>query len=64
MLKDSFKYLYPPLWGKNSYAVSAGMYRLTKLLSFIKYNMPNGATFKNPQVTDEEAWHLTAFVNS
>ena len=48
MLKDSFRYLYPPLWGPNSYAVSAGMYRITKLVSFIKYNMPLGATYDKP----------------
>lgn len=33
---DSVNYRYPPVWGDNSYAVSAGMYRLTKLASFIK----------------------------
>lgn len=64
LLKDSSGYLYPPLWGGNSYAVSAGMYRITKLASFIKYNMPNGATFQNPQLGDEEAWDVAAYINS
>src|SRR5258708_7485069 len=62
MLKDSLRYLYPPLWGKNSYAVSAGMYRLPKLASFIKYNITDGAPFNNLHVTDEEPWNLAAFV--
>src|SRR5438309_50132 len=31
LASDSTSYLYPPLWGKNSYTVSAGMYRLSRL---------------------------------
>jgi thiosulfate dehydrogenase len=61
---DSLGYLYPPLWGRHSYAVSAGIYRVTKLASFVKYNMPLGATFKTPQLSDEEAWDVAAFINS
>jgi thiosulfate dehydrogenase len=61
---DSIGYLYPPLWGEHSYAVSAGMYRLTKLASFVKFNMPLGATFKNPQLSNEEAWDVAAYINS
>lgn len=64
ILKDSFRYLYPPLWGPNSYAVSAGMYRITRLVSFVKYNMPLGATYDKPQLNDEEAWHVAAYINS
>lgn len=61
---DSTGYTYPPLWGPNSYAVSAGMYRITRLASFIKHNMPQGATYDNPQLTNEEAWDLAAYINS
>ena len=57
-------YVYPPLWGNNSYNVSAGMYRLSRLAGFVKNNMPYGATYKNPQLTNEEAWDVAAFVNS
>ena len=63
-IPDSVGYLYPPLWGPYSYAVSAGMYRLTKLASFVKYNMPLGASFTKPQLTDEEAWDVAAYINS
>lgn len=63
-LRVSDSVVYPPLWGRNSYAVSAGMYRLTKLASFLKYNMPMGASYQKPQLTDEEAWDLAAFINS
>ena len=61
---DSLSYIYPPLWGPHSYAMSAGMYRITKLASFVKFNMPLGATYKNPQLTNEEAWDVAAYVNS
>ena len=61
---DSVGYLYPPLWGQHSYAVSAGMYRLSKLASFIKNNMPFGATYTDPLLTNEEAWDIAAYINS
>lgn len=63
-LKISGSYVNPPLWGEHSYAVSAGMYRITKLVSFIRNNMPNGATYNNPQLNDEEAWDVAAYINS
>jgi thiosulfate dehydrogenase len=62
---DSSFYLYPPLWGSNSFNVSAGLYRITRLASFIKNNMPFGlASQKSPQLTDEEAWDVSAFIIS
>jgi thiosulfate dehydrogenase len=63
-MEDSTSYKYPPLWGPNSYNVSAGMYTLSKLAGYIKYNMPYTATPLRPQLTDEEAWDLAAFINS
>jgi thiosulfate dehydrogenase len=64
-LADNGKeYLYPPLWGKNSYNVGAGMYQLSKFAGYIKNNMPFGVTFTNPQLTVEQAWDVAAFVNS
>lgn len=58
------EYTYPPLWGAQSYNDGAGLYRLSNLAKFIKYNMPLGATHESPQLTDEEAWDLAAFINS
>jgi thiosulfate dehydrogenase len=55
---------YPPLAGENSYNVGAGLYRLSRFASFVKTNMPHGTTFKNPVLTDEEAWDVAAYVNS
>ncbi len=57
-------YTYPPLWGKNSYNSGAGLYRMSRFAGYVKANMPLGATYKNPQLTDEEAWDVAAFVNS
>lgn len=61
---ESKSYLYPPLWGKNSYNDGAGLYRISNFAMFIKSNMPLGASHENPILTDEEAWDIAAFVNS
>jgi thiosulfate dehydrogenase len=61
---DKKTYANPPLWGKHSYNDGAGMYRLTNFAGFVKNNMPFGATYQSPQITDEEAWNVAAFVNT
>lgn len=65
-LMNSMKtaYTYPPLWGDHSYNNGAGLYRISFFAKFAKSNMPLGASFDNPQLTDEEAWDVAAFVNS
>lgn len=57
-------YLYPPLWGDHSYNHGAGLYRLSRFAGYIKHNMPQGATHERPQLSDEEAWDIAAYVNS
>ncbi|MCU0448460.1 MAG: c-type cytochrome [Bernardetiaceae bacterium] len=61
---DGHGYTYPPLWGPNSYNTAAGLYRLAHFAGYIKMNMPQGATWQSPLLTDEEAWDLAAYVNS
>ncbi len=61
---DSFSYLYPPLWGENSYNTGAGLYRLSRFAGYVKDNMPFGSTYKSTQLTDEEAWDVAAYVNA
>jgi len=61
---DSSGFFYPPLWGSHSYNVSAGIYRLSLLAAFVKSNMPYTPTHTTPQLTDEEAWDVAAFVCS
>ena len=55
---------YPPLWGDKSYNEGAGLFRLSRFAGYVKANMPFGATHLNPQLSDEEAWDVAAFVNS
>lgn len=55
---------YPPLWGDGSYNQAAGLFRLSRFAGYVKANMPFGASHDNPQLSDEEAWDLAAFVNS
>jgi thiosulfate dehydrogenase len=55
---------YPPLWGENSYNEGAGLFRLSRLAGYVKANMPFGATYQNPQLSDAEAWDVAAFVNT
>ena len=64
MAASGKSYTYPPLWGKHSYNVGAGLYRISNFAGFVKYNMPLGTTYEKPQLTDEEAWDVAAFVNS
>ncbi|MCP9200529.1 MULTISPECIES: c-type cytochrome [Flavobacteriaceae] len=65
-LADSTKgYQYPPLWGPDSYNNGAGMHRVITAAQFIKGNMPFGqATWDNPKLSDEEAYHLAGYINS
>jgi thiosulfate dehydrogenase len=60
---DSF-YTYPPLWGQHSYNTAAGLFRISRFAGYVKNNMPFGTTYYAPQLTDEEAWDVAAFVNS
>ncbi len=57
-------YTVPPLWGNHSYNTGAGLYRLSRLAGYIKTNMPLGASWETPQLSDEEAWDLAAYINS
>ena len=57
-------YIYPPLGGNDTFNDGAGMNRVLTAAQFIKGNMPFGATHDAPLVTDEEAYHLAAFINT
>lgn len=58
--KISDGYSYPPLWGFDSFNNGAGMNRVIMCAKFIRYNMP----FKNPNLRDDEAFDVSAYVNS
>ncbi|MBK8699467.1 MAG: c-type cytochrome [Saprospiraceae bacterium] len=57
-------YTYPPLWGPHSYNEGAGLFRISRFAGYVIFNMPQGATFLHPQLTQEEAWNVAAYVNS
>lgn len=57
-------YIYPALWGEDTYNDGAGMARLITAAKFIKGNMPLGVTHDAPLLSDEEAYDVAAFINS
>ncbi|MCC6138240.1 MAG: c-type cytochrome [Bdellovibrionaceae bacterium] len=59
------EYSFPPVWGKESYRFGSSMHRVSILARFIKYNMPfDTALPSKPVLSDEEAWDISAYVNS
>lgn len=53
-------YVYPPLWGDDSYNDGAGMHRVLTAARFIKAKMPLGQA----TLTDDEAFDVSAFINA
>ncbi|MEO7488529.1 MAG: c-type cytochrome [Ferruginibacter sp.] len=61
---DKTAYNFPALWGAHSFNDGAGLYRISNIAKYVKFNMPQGTTYKNPQLTDEEAWDVASFIIS
>ena len=53
-------YLFPPLWGADSFNDGAGMHRVLTAARFIKARMPLG----EPTLSDDEAFDVAAYINS
>lgn len=53
-------YVFPPLWGGDSFNNGAGMAQVLTAARFIKARMP----FGNPDLTDDEAFDVAAYINS
>lgn len=53
-------YVFPPLWGPESFNDGAGMHRVLTAARFIKARMPLG----KPDLTDEETFDVAGFINS
>jgi thiosulfate dehydrogenase len=53
-------YVFPPLWGPDSFNTGAGMHRVLTAAKFIKARMPLG----RPDLTDEQAFDVAAYVNA
>jgi thiosulfate dehydrogenase len=57
-------YVFPPLWGPDSFNDGAGMARLIVAAGFVHSNMPKGITWQQPVLAVGDAWDVAAFVNS
>jgi thiosulfate dehydrogenase len=55
-------YTFPPLWGPDSFNTGAGMNRLLFAAGFVKANMPFGTTHTQPQLSDDQAFDVAAFM--
>ncbi|MEP7116169.1 MAG: c-type cytochrome [Acidobacteriota bacterium] len=53
-------YLFPPLWGPDSFNDGAGMHRVLTAVRFIKARMPLGEA----TLTDDEAFDVAAYINA
>jgi len=53
-------YLFPPLWGDDSYNNGAGMNRVLTAARFIKARIPLGQA----DLTDDQAYDVSAYINS
>jgi len=57
-------YQFPPLAGPDSYNIGAGMMRVLTAAAFVRHNMPLGATFDAPVLSDADAYDVAAHINS
>jgi len=53
-------YVFPPLWGPNSFNDGAGLHRVLTAAKFIKAKMPLGKS----DLDDDDAFDVAAFINS
>ena len=59
--KVAGRYVFPPLWGGDSYNWGAGMHQLDNAAGFIKANMPFG---RGGSLSDQQAWDVAMFMNA
>lgn len=57
-------YVFPPLWGPDSFNDGAGMNKIIDATNFIHSNMPDGTTWQNPTLSPEDAWDVAAYIDS
>jgi thiosulfate dehydrogenase len=55
-------YMNPPLWGNDSFNNGAGMARISTMANFVHFNMPHGTDYVDPQLSEEDAWDVSAYV--
>jgi thiosulfate dehydrogenase len=57
-------YQFPPLWGPDSYNNGAGMSRLLTAAAYAMHNMPIGAAYNAPVLTDGDAYDVAGYIVS
>ena len=55
------RYVFPPLWGPESFNWGAGMHELDNAAAFIRANMPLG---RGGMLEEQEAWDVAFFMNA
>lgn len=55
------RYVFPPLWGPDSFNWGAGMHQLDNAAAFIRANMPLG---QGGTLGEQEAWDVALYMNS
>ena len=59
---DAQGYVFPPLWGPDSFNDRAGFDLATRMVPFVLRNMPTGVDPLHPQLSPQEAWDVAAYV--
>jgi thiosulfate dehydrogenase len=62
--QQGHRYLFPPLWGPDSYNDGAGMSRPITAAKFIDANMPNGTDYTHPVLSAQDAYDVAVYVDS
>lgn len=57
-------YVFPPLWGEDSFNDGAGMDRLISAANFIHSNMPNGTSWERPALSPDDSWDVAAYMQA
>lgn len=55
------KYVFPPLWGPDSFNWGAGMHQINNAAAFIKANMPLS---QGDSLTDQDAWDVAMYMDA
>ncbi|MGN7611935.1 c-type cytochrome [Magnetococcales bacterium HHB-1] len=57
--KTKAGYMFPPLWGSDSFNKAAGLYKAKTMANFLYSNMPLGAPFT---LDGQEAWDIAMYI--
>lgn len=59
--EEDGRYVFPPLWGENSFNAGAGMSKVKTAAAFIRANMPLG---KGNSLSEQDAWDVAQYLDS